>query len=60
MLVLEAPEDPAYPPPNAQLLAAAIPGARLHVIPGMGHSIPTAVQPALAEAILHHVVAAAR
>lgn len=58
VLVLEAPEDPAFPPPNAELLAAAIPGARRQVVHGMGHAIPAAVQPALAKAILDHIAEA--
>jgi pimeloyl-ACP methyl ester carboxylesterase len=51
-LVVEAPEDPAYPPPNAALLAAAIGSARLVRIPGMGHALPAAVIEPLAAAIL--------
>ena len=51
-LVIEAPEDPAFPPPNAELLAAAIGSARLVRIPGMGHALPAAVIEPLATAIL--------
>ncbi|WP_354701750.1 Rhodomycin D methylesterase DauP [Paraconexibacter sp. AEG42_29] len=54
VLVVDAPEDPAFPPPNPALLAAAIPGARLVTIPGMGHALPAAVVPPLADAILGH------
>lgn len=43
-LVLEAPADPAYPPPHAEFLASAIgPAARLVTIPGMGHALPSSV-----------------
>ena len=51
-LVIEAPEDPAYPPPNARLLAAAIGSAELVVVPGMGHALPAAVLDPLADAVL--------
>jgi pimeloyl-ACP methyl ester carboxylesterase len=54
VLVVEAPEDPAFPPPHSAQLAAVIPGARLVTIPGMGHALPSAVLPAYAEAILGH------
>lgn len=30
--------DPVFPPAHGHALAAAIPGARLHVVPGMGHA----------------------
>jgi pimeloyl-ACP methyl ester carboxylesterase len=58
-LVLEGPEDPAIPPPNSAVLAAAIPGARLVTIPGMGHGLPAAVVDPVAEAILGHTRRAA-
>jgi pimeloyl-ACP methyl ester carboxylesterase len=32
------PDHPAVPMGHAEALAAAIPHARLHVVPGMGHS----------------------
>lgn len=51
VLVVEAPEDPINPPPAAALLAAAIPGAQLVTIPGMGHAIPAAVEGPLTAAI---------
>jgi pimeloyl-ACP methyl ester carboxylesterase len=53
-LVLEGPEDPAIPPPNSAVLAAAIPGAHLVTIPGMGHGLPAAVLDRVAEEILGH------
>jgi len=43
VLVIEAPEDPINPPPAALRIAAAIPGARMVTIPGMGHALPGAV-----------------
>ena len=51
-LVLEAPLDPVYPPPNAPALAARIPGAELVTIDGMGHALPSPLLPEIAGAIL--------
>jgi pimeloyl-ACP methyl ester carboxylesterase len=51
-LVVEAPADPAFPPPNAELLARAIGSAELVTVPGMGHAMPAAVVEPLAAAIL--------
>ena len=51
-LVIDAPLDPVFAPPSAQHLAAVIPTARLVTIPRMGHALPAAILPALADAIL--------
>lgn len=51
-LVIEAPEDPAYPPPNSGHLARAIGAARIVRIPDMGHAISRSVVTPLAAAIL--------
>ena len=51
-LVIEAPEDPAYPPPNAGHLARSLGRGRLVRIPGMGHAINRTVISPLAAAIL--------
>jgi pimeloyl-ACP methyl ester carboxylesterase len=52
-LVIEAPEDPTYPPPNAEFLASSIgPTAHLVTIPGMGHAIPSAVIEPLSSELL--------
>lgn len=51
-LVIEAPADPINPPPHATHLAAAIGGASMVTIAGMGHALPPAVLDPLAEAIL--------
>ena len=40
-LVLHGTEDRMVPPGNGRLLADAIPGARLHELPGAGHLLPT-------------------
>ena len=53
-LVIEAPADPAYPPPNAAHLAALIGGAQLVTIPGMGHAIGRAMAAPLADVVLAH------
>lgn len=39
-LVVHGSEDPLFPLPHGEALAAAIPGARLLVMPGMGHEVP--------------------
>ena len=43
VLVVEAPADPAYPPPNAEHLERAIGSAHRVQVPGMGHALPSAV-----------------
>jgi len=54
MLVLHGTEDPMFPPAHAEATAAAIPGARLVMIEGMGHALPMALDARLAEEILRH------
>jgi pimeloyl-ACP methyl ester carboxylesterase len=51
-LVIEAPEDPAYPPPNSGHLSRALGRGRMVRIPGMGHAINRTVISPLAAAIL--------
>jgi pimeloyl-ACP methyl ester carboxylesterase len=41
-LVVHGTDDPLFPLPHGEALAAAIPGARLLVIEGMGHQVPPA------------------
>ncbi|WP_222710732.1 alpha/beta fold hydrolase [Quadrisphaera setariae] len=58
VLVVEAPQDPACPPPCAQLLEAAIGDAsttRRVVVPGMGHALPAAVVGPLLDAVEAHL-----
>lgn len=43
--------DPLVPPAAAEQLAACIPGATLDLVPGMGHDLPSALLPRLAEGI---------
>ncbi len=54
-LVVEAPEDPAYPPPTARHLADSVPGARLVTVPGMGHALPAAVLAPFGDAVEGHL-----
>jgi pimeloyl-ACP methyl ester carboxylesterase len=58
-LVIEAPEDPAFPPPNASMLARSLGQGRLVRIPGMGHAINRTVISPLAAAILTQTTRAA-
>ncbi|TKK81008.1 alpha/beta hydrolase [Herbidospora galbida] len=53
-LVVHGTEDPMFPPAHAEATAAAIPGARLVMIEGLGHTLPSAVHDRLAEEILRH------
>ncbi|WP_215455621.1 alpha/beta fold hydrolase [Streptomyces sp. ATCC 21386] len=53
-LVLHGTEDPMFPPAHAEATAAAVPGARLVMIEGLGHSLPRAMDARLAEEILRH------
>ena len=39
-LVVHGAQDPMFPLPHAEALAAAVPGARLLVVDGMGHQVP--------------------
>jgi pimeloyl-ACP methyl ester carboxylesterase len=39
-LVAHGSEDPLFPLPHGEALAAAVPGARLLLVPGMGHEVP--------------------
>jgi pimeloyl-ACP methyl ester carboxylesterase len=50
-LVIHGENDPLVPPANGRQTAAAVPGARLIMVPGMGHALPEQVWPQLADAI---------
>ena len=50
-VVIHGAEDPLTPPSAGRATAAAIPGARLVEIPGMGHDLPRAVWPTIVEAV---------
>jgi pimeloyl-ACP methyl ester carboxylesterase len=59
-LVIQAPNDPAAPPPHGRHLADLIPGARVVEIPGMGHALPTPVHAPLADVIITHTLTGER
>jgi pimeloyl-ACP methyl ester carboxylesterase len=49
--VVHGADDPLVPPAAANDLAAKIPGAALELVPGMGHDLPPALLPRMADAI---------
>ncbi len=51
VLVIHGEEDPILPLPNGKALATDIPGARLMVLPGVGHELPSEVIPAIVDGI---------
>ena len=53
-LVLHGSEDPLVPLAGGEDTAANVPGARLRVIPGMGHSLPESLIPLLVDEIAGH------
>ncbi|RBP05683.1 pimeloyl-ACP methyl ester carboxylesterase [Roseiarcus fermentans] len=57
-LVLHGSEDPLVPLVGGEMTAAAIPGARLRIVPGMGHFLPEALVPLLIEEIAGHCLKA--
>jgi pimeloyl-ACP methyl ester carboxylesterase len=50
-LVLHGAADPMVRPDGGRATAAAVPGARLVVLPGMAHDLPRALWPAIADEI---------
>ena len=50
-LVLHGGADPLIRPSAARRTAAAIPGARLVILPGVGHDLPAAVWPRVADEV---------
>jgi pimeloyl-ACP methyl ester carboxylesterase len=50
-LVIHGENDPLVPPANGRQTAAALPRARLIMIPGMGHALPDHVWPQIVDAI---------
>lgn len=51
-VVLHGAEDPLFPVEHGKDTAAAIPGAELRIIPGLGHSVPDAFVPVVVDAIV--------
>ena len=50
-LVIHGENDPLVPPENGRQSAAALPAARVMMIPGMGHALPQQVWPQVVDAI---------
>jgi pimeloyl-ACP methyl ester carboxylesterase len=57
-LVIHGANDPLVPLAAGQDTALSIPGARLEVIPGMGHDFPAVLMPSLAAMVAAHCHAA--
>lgn len=53
-LVLHGGADPLVPPSGGRATAAAVPGAKLKVVPGWGHGLPPGIWPTFIEAIGAH------
>jgi pimeloyl-ACP methyl ester carboxylesterase len=58
--VIHGGADPLVNPSGGRATAAAIPGARLMILPGMGHDLPPALWPQIIDSISHNAAAAAR
>jgi len=50
--VIHGDSDPLIDVSGGKATAAAVPGARLHVLPGMGHDLPEALWPTFIDAIV--------
>ncbi len=59
-LVIHGDSDPLITPSGGRATARAIPGARLMLVPGMGHGLPERLWPQLVDAIAGHVAEAER
>lgn len=55
-LVIHGKEDPLIPKERGALTARSIPGARMVLIPGMGHDFPAHLQEHVAEVIAGHLL----
>ena len=53
-LVIHGEADRLVPVENGRRTAAAVPGARLLIVPGMGHDLPPPLWPLLVDAIAQH------
>ena len=58
-LIIQGMNDPLIRPSHGRDLAAAIPGAKLEMVPGMGHTLPEKCWPQITAAIAAHAPAAA-
>lgn len=54
VLVIQGSEDPLNPPPHGKHIADLLPNARLVEIDGLGHCLPKALLPRIADEIAHH------
>jgi len=54
-LVIHGDSDPLITPSGGRATAKAIPGAKLMLVPGMGHGLPERLWPQLVDAIAAHV-----
>lgn len=59
-LVIHGEADPLVRPAAGKATAAAIPGAKLVMIPRMGHALPVSMWPAIIDAIASHAHGAVR
>ena len=55
-LVIHGDADPLVPLAHGQDVAAAVPGARIEVIPRMGHALPISMWPRIVAAIARHTI----
>jgi pimeloyl-ACP methyl ester carboxylesterase len=53
-LVIHGTNDPLVPPEAGHATARAIPGAKLELVEGMGHTLPRQIWPQIADAIAAH------
>ncbi|MGO4711394.1 alpha/beta fold hydrolase [Bradyrhizobium sp. 2TAF24] len=58
-LVIHGTIDPLVPPQAGEDVAKAVPGAKLVMIPNMGHALPIPLWPQIIDAIVDHARAAA-
>ena len=58
-VVIHGAHDPHIPPEAGEAVAAAIPGARFVLVPGMGHDLPLPLLPRVAEGIAQNAARAA-
>ena len=56
-LVIHGATDPLVPAAGGEDTATLIPGAKLEIIPGMGHDLPPAVVPRITDLIASHAAA---